>query len=100
MELYLHTGLSVRIIDELKSLAEDFGVEKIILFGSRARGDYKERSDIDIAFSGGKASSFILAVDEDVHTLLNFDIIDLDGAVQEELRESIEKEGIIIYEKI
>lgn len=48
MELYLHTGLSVRIIDELKSLAGDFGVEKIILFGSRARGDYKERSDIDV----------------------------------------------------
>lgn len=27
-----------------------------ILFGSRARGDYKERSDIDIAFRGGNSS--------------------------------------------
>ena len=39
-------------------------------------------------------------VDEETYTLLNFDVVNLDGPVQEELRESIEKEGIIIYEKI
>ena len=38
-------------------------------------------------------------VDEKVPTLLKFDIVNLDGAVQNELHESIEKEGLIIYEK-
>lgn len=33
-------------------------------------------------------------------TLLKYDIVDLDGTVQEELRDSIEREGIILYEKV
>ena len=39
-------------------------------------------------------------VDELTATLLQFDIVNLDGAVQKELLESIQKEGIVIYEKI
>lgn len=31
--------------------------------------------------------------------MLFYDIVDLDGVVQESLRESIRKEGILIYEK-
>ena len=73
---------------------------KVILFGSRARGDYKEKSDIDLAFMGGNSSQFILSVDEDTSTLLQFDVIDLKKPVRKELMESIEREGISIYEKI
>ena len=68
--------------------------------GRRPVGDYKEKSDIDIAFLGGDASRFVLAVDEDTKTLLDFDMVDLDGAVQEDLMTSIEKEGVILYEEI
>ena len=32
--------------------------------------------------------------------MLKFDIVDMDGNVQEELLESIRKEGRILYEKI
>ena len=32
--------------------------------------------------------------------LLQFDIVNLDGAVQKELLDSIQKEGILIYEKL
>lgn len=71
----------------------------MILFGSRARGDYHERSDIDLATIGGNHVRFALDVDEFTDTLLKYDIIDLDGPVQAELREAIEKEGIVIYEK-
>ena len=39
-------------------------------------------------------------VEEKVPTLLKFDIVNLDGTVQSELRDYIEKEGIVIYEKI
>ena len=100
MQTYGNTGLKKALIDEIISLAKQYGVEKLILFGSRARGDYKERSDIDLAFFGGDASRFILSVDEDTYTLLKFDIINLQGSVQEELRMSIEREGILLYEKI
>ena len=42
-------NLKESIISEIKDLAIKCGVEKVILFGSRARGDNKERSDIDLA---------------------------------------------------
>jgi predicted nucleotidyltransferase len=75
-------------------------VKKVILFGSRARGDFKRTSDIDIAVDGGDFVRFALDVDEETSTLLKFDIVDLKKNIQEELRNSIEKEGIVIYEKI
>lgn len=42
---------------------------------------------------------FRLDIDEEVRTLLMFDVVNLDGAVQEPLLESIDKEGIVLYEK-
>ena len=33
-------------------LGEKYHADKIVLFGSRARGDHKERSDIDLAIYG------------------------------------------------
>ena len=72
----------------------------MILFGSRARGDYYKTSDIDLAVSGGDISRFSLSVDEETSTLLKFDFVNLDRAVQPELRASIEREGGILYEKV
>ncbi len=93
-------GLKDALIDELIALAQKYGVEKLILFGSRSRGDFRERSDIDLAFSGGNAPAFMLDVDEETHTLLKFDLIDLSRPVQKELLDSIQREGILLYEKI
>ena len=97
---YQNTGIRQKVVDEIICLANEYQVQKVILFGSRARGDFKERSDIDLAVSGGKDALFSLAVDEETSTLLSFDVVLLDGAVQEELRDSIQKEGIVLYEKI
>ena len=93
-------NLKESIIREIKNLAIECGVEKVILFGSRARGDNKERSDIDLAIEGGNTALFSVEADEIISTLLMFDIVDLGGFVQDELRQSIEREGKIIYEKI
>lgn len=93
-------GMKEKVVREIIRLAKENEVEQVILFGSRARGDYKERSDIDLAFIGGFSSQFILDVDEKTSTLLQFDIIDLEKPVREELRESIQREGIVLYEKV
>ena len=58
------------------------------------------RSDIDLAFEGGDAAAFIYDVNEETSTLLSFDIVDLGKPIQSELLESIEREGIVLYEKI
>ena len=86
-------------MDELTSIAERYNIEKLILFGSRARGDFRRTSDIDLAVSGGDFARFVLDVEEETSTLLKYDFVDLDRKVQEELLRSIEKEGVVIYKK-
>ena len=80
-------------------LAERYGLERVILFGSRARGDNWERSDIDLAVRGGDVVRFALDVDEELPTLLMFDVVDLSRPVQAELLAAIRREGVLLYEK-
>lgn len=96
----METGIKEQVMEEIVAMAQKYEIEKVILFGSRARGDYHRTSDIDLATEGGNSVRFALDVDEFTSTLLSFDIVDLDGPVQEELRQSIENEGVVIYEKI
>ena len=100
MENFEKTGIRPAVVEEIKKIAEKYEVKKIILFGSRARGDYHRASDIDLAVEGGRITDFILDVKETTSTLLNFDIVDLKETVPGEFLEAIEKEGIILYEKI
>lgn len=97
---FMNTGIGENILAEIRILAEKYNIDKVILFGSRARGSYKATSDIDLAVSGGDVSGFSLSVDEDTSTLVEFDFVNLDGGVQEELCSSIQKEGRILYEKV
>lgn len=99
-QMYENTGIKQKVIEEIQVIAQTYDVELVKLFGSRARGDYKDRSDIDLAVWGGKTEEFALAVDEETSTLLKYDIVDMGASLQQELRESIEKEGKIIYEKV
>lgn len=93
-------NLSKKIQDSIIDIAKKHHIHKVILFGSRARGDNWERSDIDLAAAGGDVVRFALDVDEVIPTLLMFDVVNLDEPVQPELLESIRKEGIVLYEKI
>lgn len=88
-----------RVLRDIIKYAKINGIRKVILFGSRARGTNGERSDIDIAVSGGDTAKFSLEIDEEAHTLLVFDVVELDGYVSEELKKEIERDGIVIYEE-
>ena len=88
-----------RVLREIKMYAEKNNIEKVILFGSRARGTNSERSDIDIAVTGGDFDSFYWNMAEDIHTLLMFDVVELDRGISEELKKEIERDGVTIYEK-
>ena len=94
-------NLPEKVKDKIIELARKCGVKKVILFGSRARGDNWERSDIDLAISGGDRVRFTLDVDETdiVPTLLMFDVVDLDEPCNEDLRESINRDGVVLYEE-
>ena len=92
MENYMQTtGIKQTVIQEIQELAVKHGVSRVILFGSRARGTFREKSDIDLAVEGGDFIRFSLDVDENTSTLLKYDFINLDEPIQEELRASIQK---------
>lgn len=93
-------GIKPIVLDEVCGIAKECHVKKVILFGSRARGDFKKKSDIDLAVLGGDFNRFALDVDEKTSTLLEYDIINLSNKVSEELLDSIRKEGITIYEEV
>ena len=93
-------GLKEQLLQVIKVLAVKHNIQKVVIFGSRARGDFKERSDIDLAVSGGDVVAFTFAVEEETPTLLMFDVVYLDREVHQELLDSIEKEGVVLYEKV
>lgn len=94
------TGIRAVVLEQIRFMAEQYNLRRVILFGSRARGDFTERSDIDLAVSGGNTSAFALAVDEETDTLLKYDVVDLDRPVDTALLDNIRKDGIILYEKV
>ncbi|MCC6126542.1 MAG: nucleotidyltransferase domain-containing protein [Pirellulales bacterium] len=91
----------------IKRLIE-LGIERvaprrIILFGSRARGDAQSASDYDLAFDfpasqRKKWLRFLAEVSDGAVTLLSTDIIAWADA-SAELRKSIRTEGIVVYEQ-
>ena len=99
MMINMKYNLPDRILRELSFFAKKYSVTKIILFGSRARGTNTERSDIDIAVYGGDFDGFYWDIKEKTHSLLMFDIVQADSPISAELKEEIEKDGVMIYEK-
>ena len=77
-------------------------VERILLFGSRARGDHDERSDIDLAVACPTADdddwARIWLIVDDAPTLLAVDLVRLEHA-GDALRGQIEREGLVLYER-
>lgn len=76
-----------------------FPQAKIYLFGSRARGDYSETSDIDIAIDDGKPFSMtqkgqIISMIDALNIPQKVDIVDF-NRIPSALKENILKEGIV-----
>ncbi|MGN0182271.1 MAG: nucleotidyltransferase domain-containing protein [Candidatus Ornithomonoglobus sp.] len=89
------------IFDEIRSIAGMYdNIHKIVLFGSRARGDNALKSDIDICvYADGDIFDFEEAVEENINTLLEFDITRMRDDLDNEFLLQIDTEGILIYEK-
>ena len=88
-----------QIYRQLGELARRHGARKLVLFGSRARGDFRERSDIDLAVYGmppENRTSFWLDVEE-LPTLLKLDIVHVAPDMAPEFLSNIEKDGVILY---
>lgn len=90
------------VYNEIVKFAKEFGATKVVLFGSRARGDNKEKSDIDVAiYECNRFNDFKNKIDEELWSLLHVDVINMEEKfVSEELISEINKDGVVLYEKI
>ncbi len=87
------------LADQLAGLARQYAAERLVLFGSRARGDHKERSDIDLAVYGmpEKNHALFWLDAEELPTLLKFDIVHISPRTDPDLLSNIKKDGVTLY---
>lgn len=96
-------GLKKEIIEEIVNIISKYPeVKKAQIYGSRARGDYKYNSDIDIVLFGEKITNSIHTKIyfelEEMYIPYTFDLINFNSLNEEDkLYESILKEGVDIY---
>jgi predicted nucleotidyltransferase len=94
-------GLSEKQIIEISKLLSNEGVSKAVIFGSRAKGNYRDNSDIDIAVWGeGLNISKISAELDELSMPYKFDLVDYVKITKVALLEHIDRVGEIFCEKI
>ena len=89
-------GLSKRIYEQIISIIKKYDL-KFVIFGSRARGDYKVNSDIDIAIFGKideKTEYDIRKEFDKLDIPYTIDLVFVEKGIRKELEESIKKEGV------
>lgn len=97
-------GLSTKDIDLLiKTLKRHPDIERAIVFGSRAMGNYKPGSDVDIALKGSLEAETCMdvAIELNQHLPLpyKFDIVDYSTLSNQPLIEHIDQHGQILYKR-
>ena len=91
-------GLSKISYEKIKKIIQKYPEYQFKVFGSRARGNYKEGSDIDIAVYGE------LKNQDKIKILNDFDLLDIpymidivfyEDLTKTELKTAIDQEGIL-----
>ncbi len=97
-------GLSVQAVAAIRRvLSSHPSVDQAILFGSRAKGNYKNGSDIDLALTGLISHSELLQISLELDDLLlpwEIDLIQFDRITNQDLRERITRVGHVFYSKL
>ncbi len=87
---------------QIAKIGRQYGAAKVVLYGSRARGDNRQRSDIDLAVYGiedrAQQALFAQAI-EDLPTLLDFDLVFVRRDTDPKLLQNIEKDGVSLMSK-
>jgi predicted nucleotidyltransferase len=90
----------VRFVQE--QAGKNQSIEQVYLFGSRARGDFREKSDYDFAVvisNDERWPEWALHVREKAPTLCGIDLVKFDDMTATDMRSVILKEGRLIYER-
>lgn len=95
-------GLSERTINELLAyFSTKKEIAKVVIYGSRAKGSYHNGSDIDFAIwtdNTDMISTYLWELD-DLPTPYKFDVIDYKNLSHDGMKNSIDQDGILFYER-
>ena len=96
-------GLPDRTIEAINNLFASFKeIDKVKIFGSRARGDFKRGSDIDLALFGEineKLLRHITSELDELPTPYKFDVVNYNDIENTALRQNIDNDGKIFFKK-
>ena len=96
-------GLKNSVIDKISSVFERFdGIEKVIVYGSRAMGNYRNGSDIDLTIKGTLTErNFYDILDglDNLNLPYMMDISRFDLINNENLVDNINRKGQVFYER-
>ena len=90
------------LYNQLATLARRYGAKRLVLFGSRARGDNRPNSDIDLAVYGmpeDNRAEFWMHCEE-LPTLLKFDIVHIQDGMEPVFLANIERDGVELMDKV
>lgn len=98
------SGLTNKEVESIISVFSKYAqIEEVLLYGSRARGDYKPASDIDITMKGENIDLTLLSeIEYDLDDLLlpyKLDISIYDRISNSDLINHIDRVGVKLYEK-
>jgi predicted nucleotidyltransferase len=84
----------------LKAFKDNKSIIRVILFGSRAIGNYKKGSDIDliVEYKDGKNNSLATILNQELPIPYYFDIIDSKLIENNNLKQHVKDFGKVIYE--
>jgi predicted nucleotidyltransferase len=96
-------GLSQSVIDQIRAVFADCStIERALLYGSRAKGNYRHGSDIDLAVEGSELDETqLLTLETRLDDLLlpyRIDLSRLAGIQNEALRDHIQRVGRVFYQ--
>lgn len=78
-------------------------VHRVLIFGSRAKGNYREGSDIDLAVEGENIDRHLLmhiqADIQDLGLLYGVDLLDLNKYKDEPIGEHVRRVGLPFYHR-
>lgn len=88
----------------LEAISKYSEIEEVIIFGSRAMGNYKQGSDVDIALKGKNINRTIVRrlnddLNEEYPLPYFFDVLNYNDITNQELKEHIDEVGKCIYKK-
>ena len=95
-------GLPERTINELlEYFSSNDDIEKVMIFGSRAKGTYKTGSDIDLAiWTDNHKDFFKIGGDlDELPTPYKFDTVDYKTLTHKGMKNSIDNDGKLFYQK-